>query len=134
MAVATHPGAMAVRAPGTAPTFAIASTRKVALRRVAGKVAQAAVSEKHTITALAAAGALGLAERNDIPIPYIEMLGKAGTLGAVAWIAGRFTGNNTMQHVATGLLSVAVHELAKGKPKAAGGGVAGDNEVIMGEI
>jgi len=130
MAVVKHPGAM-VATGGSSP-FQISAPRKTQIRRVAGKVAAAAMAEKHTVAAVAAAGALGLLERNNVPVPYLEFLGKAGSMGALAWIAGKYTGNVTVQHVATGLLSVAAYELAKGGAKA--GGVAGDSEVIMGEI
>ena len=127
MAQVTHPGALA---PRSGPVFNMAPIKQVAIRKTGSKVMQAALSEKHTLTAMAAAGALGLAERNNVPLPHLAFLGRAGTYGALAWAIGRYTGNRTAEHLATGLLSVASYQLAAGKTAA---GVSGD-ETIMGEI
>lgn len=127
---AKHPGAI-VAAGNAVRSVAV---RSVAVRRVAGKAAQAALSEKHTMTAVAAGAALGLVERNDIPIPYIEVLGKPGTLGLVAWAVGKYTGNQMAQHAASGLLAIAAYELAKGSKPATGAPSVSGDEVIMGEI
>lgn len=106
-----------------------APVRSIALRKVAGRAGQVALSEKHTMTAVAAGAALGLVKRNNVPIPYIEAIGLPGTVGLAVWAVGRFTGNQMAQHAASGLLAIAAYELAAGKA----GGVAGD-ETIMGEI
>lgn len=121
---------------GQAGAIAAPEQRKPVARRVATAAVRAALTEKHTLTAIAAGGALGLAERNNIPIPHVEMLGKAGTLGALAWIVGKTTGNDVAKHVATGLLSIAAYELAKGTSSASsvkGDEVSGD-EVISGDL
>lgn len=127
MATPTHPGALAT-AGGAIRQVAV---RSVAVRKYAGKAAAAAMSEKHTATAVGAGAVLGLLERNDVPLPYIDMLGRAGTYGLVAWAAGRYTGNQMAQHAASGLLAIAAYELAKGN-KPASSGVSG--EVLMGEV
>jgi len=123
-----HPGAIVPSKVSPAPV------RSVAVRKIAGKAAQAALAEKHTITAVAAGAALGLAERNNLPLPYLGVLGRAGTYGLAAWAIGKYTGNTMAQHAASGLLSIAAYELAKGggSPGAAPS-VSGD-EIIMGEI
>ena len=118
---------------GAAGQVVAPEPKRPAVRRVASLAVRAAINEKHTLTAVAAAGALGLAERNGIPIPHLALLGQAGTLGAVAWIAGKMTGNETAKHVATGLLSIAAYELAKGGG-GGGGKVAGDNETAGDEV
>ena len=90
---------------------------------------RAAMAEKHTAAAVVAAAALGLLERNNVPLPALGFVGTAGTYGIGAWLVGRYTGNQTMQHVATGLLSVAAYKLGKGETS----GVSGD-ETIVGEF
>jgi hypothetical protein len=70
-----------------------------------------------------------LLERNNVPLPALGFVGTAGTYGIGAWLVGRYTGNQTMQHVATGLLSVAAYKLGKGETS----GVSGD-ETIVGEF
>lgn len=64
--------------------------------------------------AVAAAGVLGYAQRENMldSVPHVDALGVEGTLGAVAWVGGRFTKSKILSHVATGLLCVAVHKLA----------------------
>lgn len=129
-----HPGAIVLG--GGVPLATTAA--KTTARRAGRAVAKAALAERHTMVAVASAAALGLAERNDIPLPHIDILGKGGTYGVLAWAAAKVTKSKTLEHVATGLLSVGVYELAKGAGKAtttttAGDSVAGD-DVIMGEI
>lgn len=135
MAKTTHKPTTAItRFVGAAGQIAAPEQKRPAARRVASLAVRAAINEKHTLTAVAAAGALGLAERNGIPIPHIALLGPAGTLGAAAWIAGKTSGNETLKHVATGLLSIAAYELAKGGgSKVAGDETAGD-ETISGDL
>lgn len=123
-----HPGAIVPQKVTAAPV------RSVAVRKVASKAAAIALTEKHTLTAVGAGAALGLAERNNIPLPYVGFLGRAGTYGVAIWALGRYTGNQMAQHAASGLLAVAAYELAKGggSPGAAPS-VSGD-ETIMGEV
>lgn len=80
-------------------------------RRGASAAARAAASEKHTLTALGAAAALGYVEGSGTSVPKIDALGVAGTYGAVAWGIGRFTKSRVAEHVATGLLAVAVRDM-----------------------
>lgn len=84
-------------------------------RRVGSAAASAAREEKHTITAVVAAAVVGYAQRENMldNIPQIDAIGPVGTLGAVAWAAGRFMRSNVASHVATGLLSIAAYELAR---------------------
>jgi hypothetical protein len=89
-------------------------------RRVGGAAASAALSERHTLAAVAAAAGYGFARSRGVALPYVNAIGMAGTYGLGAWFLGRYTKNRTMQHIATGLLSVAAAEFAAG----AGGGAA----------
>lgn len=122
-----HPGAMIM---GGGVPLQVQPARRVA-RRAGAALARGALAERHTLVAVASAAALGLAERNDLPLPHVAALGKGGTYGVLAWVGAKFTKSKTLEHVATGLLSVGVYELAKGGSKPAG--VSGD-DVIMGEI
>jgi hypothetical protein len=81
-------------------------------RRAASAVGRGAASEKHTLTALAAAGAYGLVRKSGVSIPTIGPLGPAATVGLLAWAYGRWGKNQTAQHVATGLLSIAIYSWA----------------------
>ena len=76
-------------------------------RRVGTATAKAALSEKHTLTAIAAAAGYGFARSRGVALPYVTAIGQAGTYGLAAWMLGRFTRNQTAQHVATGLLAIA---------------------------
>ena len=101
---------------------------------------QAAMAEKHTLTALGAAVALGLAERQGLKLPSLPMVGPAATYGLAAWALAKYTGNKVASHAATGLLSVAAYDLARGANQA--GSVSGDvgadellgDDSIMGEF
>lgn len=88
-------------------------------RRAGAAAAQAAVSEKHTFAAVAAAAGYGFARSRGVSLPYVGALGVAGTYGLAAWALGRYSRNRTMQHVATGLLAVAAAEFASGATGAA---------------
>lgn len=96
-----------VRVPGSA-----ARARRYA-RIAGGAAARAAQAEKHTLTALVAAAALGLAERQDVELPHVTTLGVAGTYGALAWVAGRFMRSRMLSHAATGMLSIAVYDFVR---------------------
>jgi hypothetical protein len=82
------------------------------VRNHARGAGRAVASEKHTLAALAAAGAYGLIEKSGVAIPTIGPLGPAATVGMAAWLYGRFSKNQTAQHVATGLLCVAINRWA----------------------
>lgn len=117
------------RAP--APTIRISAPANIArragraVRRYAPRAGRAIASEKHTITAVVAAGVLGFAEKSGVSIPSIGPVGPAGTAGLIAWAIGRATKNQTAQHVATGLLAVAVNRWA------ATGTIAGDARSVV---
>jgi hypothetical protein len=78
-------------------------------RHYARKAGGAVASEKHTMVALAAAAAYGFVEKQGYQIPSIGPIGPAGTVGLAAWLYGRMAKNNTAQHLATGLLAIAVN-------------------------
>lgn len=80
-------------------------------RRAASAAGRAAMDERHTIVALGTAAALGYVKREDMEIPHIEALGKAGTVGVALWVAARMTKSRTLAHAATGALSIALYEL-----------------------
>lgn len=126
-AIATTPH-RAPRLVGAALPMQLAQVeqKRPVARRVAGAVARAAMTEKHRLTAMAAAGALGFAERHQFPLPELPMVGKAGTYGLAAYVGAKMLKNETLSHVATGLLSVAVHDFAKGGGPAAAPSIKGD--------
>lgn len=102
------------------PSFPRGRMRHLA-RRGLSAATRAAQTEKHTLTAIIAAGSLGFAKRMGVNLPRIDALGTAGTYGAAAWVAARFMKSKTLSHVATGLLAVAAWQ------HGAGGGVSGDD-------
>jgi hypothetical protein len=105
-------------------------------RRAFGAASRVAQAEKHTVTALAAAAALGYASRpgkDGAPsmaskLPKVDALGVAGTYGALAWLAAKQTKNPTLAHVATGLLSIAAYKFGAGEK------TAGDDEEASGDL
>lgn len=115
-----------IQTPSPIVRAASARRRGGRVRRVAGAVGGAVASEKHTVAALAGAAALGLARRSGVAIPTIGGLSPEATAGLAAWAYGRFSRNQTAQHVATGLLAVAVHQWASG----GAGKVEGDDDVM----
>ncbi len=105
------PRVQIVRVPGTVSRKARAGA---AVRRGATAAGKALADEKHTLTAIVASAALGLAKRQGISLPKIDQIGTAGTYGAAAWVAARMMKSRTLSHVATGLLSVAAFSMAAG--------------------
>ena len=109
------------------------STRRAIVGAAGGarltKAKELAMAEKHTLTALAAAAALGFAKRQGYKLPSLPMLGPAASYGLGAWALSKYTNNKMASHAATGLLSVAMYELASG------GGIAGDvgADEVLGE-
>lgn len=102
--------AITVRAPSRAAMSArrLGAMAAAGGRRFSRATLMAAASEKHTITALGTAAALGYIEKNRVQVPHIGALGVDGTVGAALWLAGKYTKNTTLQHAATGALSCAV--------------------------
>lgn len=106
---------LARRGQFTSPVKTKYRTRLVKMGRTGlSAAARQAREEKHTIAAVGAAAVLGFAKREGVALPKVEALGTAGTYGVLAWLAGKYTKNNTLQHIATGLLSVAAVEMASG--------------------
>lgn len=95
------------------------------------KAKEMALAEKHTLTALAAAAALGFAKRQGYALPSLPMLGPAATYGLGAWALSKYTGNKVASHAATGMLSVALYELASGGAAKMAGDVGADE--VLGE-
>lgn len=96
-------------------------------------IKKAAMTEKHTLTALGAAIVLGMAKRQGFALPSLPMLTPAATYGLGAWALARYSGNQVASHAATGLLSVAAYELAAGTAKI-GEDVMGADDAIVGEF
>lgn len=92
-------------------------------------IKKAALTEKHTLTALGAALVLGFAKRQGYQLPSLPMLTPAATYGLGAWALARYSGNQVASHAATGLLSVAAYELAAGTAKV-GEDLAGDDAIV----
>jgi len=94
-------------------------TRTIVVRSAGGAgkaAAMVAREEAHTMFAVGAAAVLGYAQRENMldTVPHVEALGVEGTLGVVAWVAGRYMKSKVASHTATGLLSVAAWKLANG--------------------
>jgi len=87
-------------------------TRTVEVARKASRrVRQVASEEKHTLGAMGAGALLGVLEARAVALPHIPFLGVAGTYGVALWFLGRQTGNKMLQHLGTGLLSIAGYQL-----------------------
>lgn len=84
-------------------------------RRAGGAAKLAAMSEKHTIAALATSAGLAYLDRDGRldAMRIIDSVSPVATVGIGLWIAGKFTGNPMLQHAATGALSVAVFTAVK---------------------
>jgi hypothetical protein len=108
-----------LRAPSApahhAPSRPVVIVQKVkaAAKRHAGRAAAGAIEERHRIGAIAGGFALGMIDKSAIDFPTIPFLGRAGTLGLLAWGAARMTKNEWASHAATGLLAIAAYELSK---------------------
>lgn len=96
--------------------------RSAALAHHVGRRAiEAAEKEKHTLTAIAAAGIMGWARSSDAGrdlierLPALGPLGVEGTLALGFWVFGRWGRSRIAEHVATGLGSVAIYRLARGE-------------------
>lgn len=108
--MAKAPATIVVRTP-SASSSARARLAKAAghgARRGLAMAARAAMTERHTITALGTAAVLGYIQKERMQVPHVAALGVDGTIGAVLWVAGRYTKNPMLQHAATGALACAV--------------------------
>lgn len=110
-----------------APIINVRAPAMQRAKRAAGAVGRAALhraqQEKHTIGAVLAGAALGYAERQQMTLPHISALGVAGTYGVAAWFGARHMRSRTLSHVATGLLTIAAYQFAKGGGAVVGGPV-----------
>ena len=87
-------------------------TRTVEVAKRAGRrVRQVASEEKHTLGSIGAGALLGVLQARSVAVPHIPFLGVAGTYGVALWFLGRQTGNKILQHLATGLLTIAGYQL-----------------------
>ena len=101
---------LATRARSTAR---VVYARAAPVVRAPGRAAaRAAAEEKHTLTALAAAGALGYAEREGMldNISMIDNVDPKVQVAVAAWLLAKFSKSKTASHVATGLACVALYD------------------------
>lgn len=107
---------------------AMANKMKERMKGIAARARAEAAEGRHTLAAVAAAGALGYLEGKAIApragktpdsilskIPSLPKVGRAGTLGIGAWVGSRFFGGKVkeyLRHAATGFLSVAAFNMA----------------------
>ena len=137
-----RPQTIVVRAPA-APAPVARRSNSGALRRryedvirgMRTRAVKAASEEKHTITALIAAGGFGLAERyapETMQKLSIGPLNPEGTIGVGLWAANRFglMRSKTMEHAATGLLSVQVYKWASGAEVSGGDDFGAFDDVL----
>lgn len=84
-------------------------------KRIGGAAKSAALSEKHTITALGTAGVLGYLDKEGKldGIQITDSISPIATVGIGLWVAGKFSKNAMVQHAATGALSIAVFNMVK---------------------
>lgn len=90
--------------------------RRVSAARRRAKEAQG----RHQVVAIGSAAALGLAERQGFELPFVPVIGKAGTYGLAAAVVGTMTKNKDIMAAGTGLLSVAAYQFASGEGPGAG--------------
>lgn len=106
---------LATRARSTAR---VVYARAAPVVRATGRAAaRAAAEEKHTLTALAAAGALGYAEREGMldNISMIDNVDPKVQVAVAAWLLAKFSKSKTASHVATGLACVALYDGVKNR-------------------
>ena len=101
------------RAPQAVRTIAVRSAPVV--RRVGSAAARAAADEKHTLAAVGAAGLLGYLDKNGHldQLTLVEGVDPKSQLALILWAAGKVTKNKIVQHVATGVASVAIYSMVK---------------------
>lgn len=94
--------------------MALARAAPVA-KRVGGVAKAAAMSEKHTITALVTAGGLAWLDKEGKldGLQVTDSISPIATVGLGLWVAGKFTKNSMLQHAATGALSIALFNAVK---------------------
>jgi hypothetical protein len=103
-----------LRAPRIPTTGALALRARRGAR-VAGRVAaRVAHDQRHTLAAVGTAAALGWVARSGTQLPHLRALGVPGTYGLGALLVAAATKNAWAQHIASGALSVAAYEWARG--------------------
>ena len=103
-------------APAYSPRAQMMMARVAPVARKVGGVAKAAaLSEKHTIAALATSAGLAYLDKDGKldSFQVIDSLSPVATVGMALWAAGKFSGNPMLQHAATGALSVAIFNAVK---------------------
>lgn len=112
--------AIVVRAPTPKPPIIrIAAPAMQRVKKAASGIGRAALhraqQEKHTMGAVLAGAALGFAEKQKMTLPHFATLGVAGTYGVAAWFGAKHLRSRTLSHVATGLLTIAAYQFARGE-------------------
>lgn len=84
-------------------------------KRIGGAAKSAALSEKHTLTALGTAGVLGYLDKEGKldGIQITDSVSPIATVGIGLWVAGKFSKSPMIQHAATGALSIALFNMVK---------------------
>lgn len=84
-------------------------------KRIGGAAKSAALSEKHTLTALGTAGLLGYLDKEGKleGIQITDSISPIATVGIGLWVAGKFSKSPMIQHAATGALSIALFNMVK---------------------
>jgi hypothetical protein len=99
-------------------------------RRIGHAIGAAASEEKHRIAAVLTGAILGWLDAQGTKIPTVPMLGRAGTVGVVAYLIHRQSkGNRMLSHIATGALTIAAYELAN-KGTISGDETMGDDPTV----
>lgn len=128
--------ALARRFPRAGAAMGRARARAVGFaRRGASKAAQVAREERHGLTAIGAAGLIGLLKRfapDALALLRVGPLDETAVLGAALFVIGRMTQNQYAKNGAVGLLSVAVHNLAAGGIE--GGDLPGADIIELPEV
>lgn len=112
-----------VSAP-SAPAHRRTRHRRVARRvgRATGRLLGASVPQ---VTAIVGAGVLGLLQKQGVQLPkLISSLSTPANVGILSFLGGKFFKSPTLDHVATGTLSVALWAHLGGAP------IQGDEDVM----
>lgn len=124
------------RAPGTSMVVVeAAATKGPPPRRsaIVERIKAEAAGDAETLYGMAAAGALGLAERYNFNYPHLPMLDKTATPAIALYVAAKVTGSGRLKALARGAVHVATYKMAAG---ADAGNVSGDGgeEELSGRI
>lgn len=103
-----------LRAPRMASSGALAQRARRAARAGGRVAARVAHDQRHTLAAVATSAVLGWVARSGTQLPHLSALGVPGTYGLGALMVAAATRNAWAQHIASGALSVAAYEWARG--------------------